>query len=312
VNLTCTICLGTVRAMSRLCGLHVPLLTPYDADGRVAERALEDLACSVLDDGAVGVVALGTTAEAAALDSSEKVAIVEVCARVCGERGASLIVGAGTNNTRTTEKALAELTRWPDITAALVPVPYYTRPSPDGVIAHFTRLSRTSPLPLVVYHVPYRTACSLDASVLRELGRLPGVVGVKLATGGVDHHVVDLISELPPDFEVLAGDDAFLSPLLALGAGGGILASAHLATSRYAALVNAWRDGDVTRARALGRELAKLSAAAFAEPNPTVIKGVLHELGRIPTPDVRLPLLRARRGSIETALRLATTASDAL
>ncbi|HUR07951.1 MAG TPA: dihydrodipicolinate synthase family protein, partial [Nonomuraea sp.] len=106
---------------------------------------------------------------------------------------------------------------------------------------------------------------------------------------------------LPEGFEVLGGDDMFISPLLALGAGGAILASAHLATDRFAELVAAWHAGDVARGRALGHRLARLSAALFAEPNPTVIKGVLHARGLIPTPDVRLPLLPASPEAVSQA-----------
>ncbi|WP_425584092.1 dihydrodipicolinate synthase family protein [Streptomyces roseoviridis] len=101
----------------------------------------------------------------------------------------------------------------------------------------------------------------------------------------------------------MAGDDAFVSPLLALGASGGILASAHLATDRFAALADAWRAGDTSRARALGHRLARLSTRLFAEPNPAVVKGVLHARGRIPTPDVRLPLLPASEEAVAAALR---------
>lgn len=284
-------------------GVHVPLVTPFTTDGGVAVEALEELARATLDAGAAGIVALGTTAEAATLHAEEKATVIDVCARVCQERDAVLVIGAGSNDTRASERALAELSQWPEAAAALVPVPYFSRPSQAGVLAHFTRLASSSPLPLVVYHVPYRTGQPLDAPTLRALGGLSGVVGVKLAQGGIDQETVELLSELPPDFVVLAGDDPFLSPLLALGAAGGILASAHLATSRFAELATAWHQGDVARARDLGHALARLSAAAFREPNPTVVKGVLHAQGRIPTPDVRLPLLPARRDSVDETLR---------
>ncbi|WP_067839304.1 dihydrodipicolinate synthase family protein, partial [Nocardia lijiangensis] len=197
--------------------------------------------------------------------------------------------------------ALAELAAWPQVAAALAPVPYYTRPTEAGVVAHFAHLAAGSPVPLIVYHIPYRTGRSLSASTLRELAAVDGVVGVKYAVGGVDADAVKLLADPPADFAVLAGDDAFLSPLLALGAAGGIVASALLATARYVALDNAWRTGDLAAARAIGAELARVSAAAFAEPNPTVIKGVLHAQGRIPTPAVRLPLLPAAAESVDRA-----------
>ena len=123
-------------------------------------------------------------------------------------------------------------------------------------------------MPLIVYHIPYRTAQALSAAALRELGRLPNVAGMKFATGGVDSEAADLLGDCPPDFGVLAGDDLYLSPMLALGAAGGILASAHLATRRFAALAAAWAGRRPAAARALGHALARVSAAAFAEPNP--------------------------------------------
>ncbi|MFD5419942.1 dihydrodipicolinate synthase family protein [Streptomyces sp. NPDC127069] len=283
-------------------GIHVPLVTPFTRGGEVAAGALEALAHEVLDAGAAGIVALGTTAEAAALEEAERDLVTGVCARVCRERGAPLMVGAGASGTRASEGALARLARWPEAAAALVTVPAFVRPSPAGVLAHFARLAAVSPVPLVVYHIPYRTGQPLDAAALRELGSLPGVAGVKYAAGGIDQETVALLGGLPDGFAVLAGDDVYVSPLLALGASGGILASAHLATERFAELAGAWRDGDVARARELGHGLARLSAALFAEPNPGVVKGVLYAQGRIPTPDVRLPMLPASEAAVAAAL----------
>ncbi|MEU6867312.1 dihydrodipicolinate synthase family protein [Streptomyces sp. NPDC046876] len=283
-------------------GIHVPLVTPFTRAGGIAAEALEALAHEVLDDGAAGIVALGTTGEAAALEEAERDLVTDVCARVCRERGAVLTVGAGASGTRAAEASLARLARWPEVGAALVTVPSFVRPAAAGVLAHFTRLAEVSPVPLVVYHIPYRTGQPLEAGAMRRLGEIPGVAGMKYAGGGIDADTVALLGALPESFTVLAGDDVYLSPMLALGATGGILASAHLATARYVELVAAWRAGDVVRARALGHALAALSAAAFREPNPTVVKGVLHAQGRIPTPDVRLPLLSAGRASVEAAL----------
>ncbi|NYI04768.1 dihydrodipicolinate synthase family protein [Allostreptomyces psammosilenae] len=284
-------------------GVHVPLVTPFTADGGVALDALEGLAHRVIDDGAAGLVALGTTAEAATLDADEKRAVVDLCATVCRERSVALVVGTGSNDTRHTLEALRELTRWPGATAALVPVPYFTRPSEAGVVAHFTRLAAETPLPLVVYNIPHRTGRTLAAPALRELAALPAIIGVKHAVAGVDEDTLDLLGSPIDGFAVLAGDDLFASPMLALGAAGGILATAQLAPRHFVTLESAWRAGDVPRARPLGHSLAALAAAAFAEPNPTVLKGVLHARGQIPTPTVRLPLLPAHPESVEAALR---------
>lgn len=260
-----------------LSGLYVPLITPFAADGSVALAALEQLAHDVLDGGAAGLVALGTTAEPSALSPAEQSAVLELLGRVTRDRSAQLIAGGQV----TPESA----------TAALTLVPPFVRPGEDGVVAYLASVARRSPVPLVVYHVPYRTAQPLSAGSLRRIAALPGVAGIKLAAGGIDADVIALMADPPPDFAVLGGDDVVISPLLALGAHGGILASAHLETQAYASLMSSWQPK-------LGHRLARLSAALFAEPNPTVVKAVLHAHGRIPTPDVRLPLLPAARESL--------------
>jgi 4-hydroxy-tetrahydrodipicolinate synthase len=292
-------------------GLYVPLVTPFTEEGDLAADALEKLAHAVLDDGATGLVALGTTGESATLTPAERRAVIDVCAGVCRERGAALIVGTGSNDTASTVRAVRELAAWPQVSAALTVVPYYTRPSQDGIVAHFARVAAESPVPVLVYNIPYRTGTSLSGQTLRQLAAIAGIAGVKHAVGGIDHDTVMLMADPPADFAVLAGDDVFASPLLALGAAGGILASAHVRTGEFADFVAAWRAGQATRARALGSRLAPLSAALFAEPNPCVIKGVLHAQGKIPSPAVRLPLLPARQDTIDAAISLLGTPRDA-
>lgn len=269
-----------------LSGLYVPLITPFAPDGAVAPAALERLTHDVLDAGASGVVALGTTAEPSSLTPAERANVLDIVTAVCRERDAQLIVGAND------AAALRPLTA----TAALTLVPPFVRPGEDGVVAHLTALAAASPVPLVIYHIPYRTAQPLSVATLRRLAEIPGVIGMKLATGGLDADTIALMADPPPGFAILGGDDVVISPLLALGAHGGILASAHVATGEFAALTRAWDP-------ALGHRLARLSAALFAEPNPAVIKAVLHSAGRIPTPDVRLPLLPASKATRDAAVR---------
>jgi 4-hydroxy-tetrahydrodipicolinate synthase len=284
-----------------LAGLYVPLVTPFTADGDLAPDCLERVAHSVIDEGAAGLVALGTTGEPATLTAQERRTVLDICARVCRERSATLIAGAGSNDTRASAAALAELKEWPEISAALTVVPYYTRPSQDGVIAHFTALASQSPVPLVVYNIPYRTGQAMGWRALRQLAGLPRIAGIKHAAGGVDSDTVLLMADLPERFAVLGGDDVFAPALLALGASGAIMAAANVCTRGYADMVRAWRAGDVSEGRALGNRLAGLSAALFAEPNPVVIKAVLHAQGRIPSSAVRLPLLEASPDAVGAA-----------
>ena len=289
----------------KLRGLYVPLITPFTADGSLDPGSLEKLAHTVLDAGAAGLVALGTTGEHATLTAAERRTVLDTCARVARSRGVPLIAGAGSNDTAGSAAAVGDLAAWPEIAAALVVVPYYTRPSEDGVVAHFTRLAEQSPVPLVVYNIPYRTGRALSGETLLRLAAVPGIAGIKHAAGGIDDATMTLMAGAPDGFAVLGGDDLYVSPLLALGAAGGILACSHLRTAEFAALIAAWHAGDVPRARAITRRLAPLARALFAEPNPVVIKGVLHAQGLIASPAVRLPLLPATPAAVNAALALA-------
>ena len=187
--------------------------------------------------------------------------MVDTLARVCRERDAPLIVGAST------VRAVRALAARPAVTAALAVVPPFVRAGEEGVVAHFRALAEASPVPLVIYHVPYRTAQELSARTLRRLAGLPNVAGMKYSAGRIDADTIALLHDRPDGFAVLGGDDVILSPLLALGAEGGILASAHLATGDFVHLVEAWRAGDAGRARTLAGPLARCPPRC--SPSPT-------------------------------------------
>lgn len=281
-------------------GLYVPLVTPFTATGEIALEALSGLAHQSLDAGAAGLVVLGTTGEPATLTAAEQRRVVDVCASACRERGAQLILGAGTNTTAGSVDAVAALDA--RAAAALTVVPYYTRPSEAGVIEHFRRVAAASPVPVLIYHIPYRTGRALSAETLCRLAELPNVAGFKYAGGGIDDTAMDFLSRVSPGTSVLAGDDIYTAPLLALGASGGILACANVAPAAYVELIAAWRGGEIEHGRRLGNSLVPLASALFAEPNPTVVKGVLAAQGRIPGAAVRLPLLPAAESSVSAAL----------
>jgi len=284
-------------------GLLAPVVTPFAADGRVDVDALERLAAELLDAGATGIIALSTTAEPSSLDAAEQDATVAACARVCADRGAALVVGAGTNDTRTTIARHAALAGVPGAVASLAVVPYYVRPSEAGILAHFAAVAERSPVPLIAYNVPYRTGRGLGAAALLELAAIDGVIGLKQAVGALDADTLALLAGKPEDFAVLGGDDAFLFPTMLMGGAGAIAAAAHLRTERFAAMLAAGAAGDVAAGRPHAEALLPLALALFAEPSPAVIKALLHAEGRIPTPDVRLPLSPASAESLARAAR---------
>jgi 4-hydroxy-tetrahydrodipicolinate synthase len=282
--------------------LLVPLITPFNSDGRVDEEALASHAEGLLAAGAAGLVALATTGEASSLDDDERSAVVRICAHVCAEHDAVLVVGAGTNDTRTTiarHEALADVR---GVRASLAVVPYYVRPSEAAIVRHFQTVAARSPVPLILYNIPYRTGRGLGSAALLELAHNDNIVGVKQAVGGIDTDTLQLLAAAPPTFSVLGGDDAFLYPLVLMGGRGAIAASANVATSLFSAMIDDGLAGNLADGRPRAAALLPLVVALFAEPSPAVIKGVLHAQGQIPTPSVRMPLADASPGAVETAM----------
>jgi 4-hydroxy-tetrahydrodipicolinate synthase len=283
--------------------VYVAAVTPFGRDGEVALAALETLVHGFLDAGAAGVVALGTTGEAAALAKEEKQAVIDVCASACAERSAQLIVGAGTNNTAASVDAVGALRGTPALAAALSVVPYYVRPSEAGIVEHFKVVAAASPVPLVVYNIPYRTGRALGSASLLELAGVPNIAGVKQAVGSIDLDTLEVLAGAPRDgFAVLGGDDAYLFPTVLMGGAGTIAASANIATDRFVAMIECGLAGKLEEGRTASEALLPLVKRLFAEPNPAVIKGVLHATGKIPSPSLRLPMTAASTAAVDAAL----------
>jgi 4-hydroxy-tetrahydrodipicolinate synthase len=228
--------------------------------------------------------------------------VVATCAAVCADKDAMLIVGAGTNDTRTTIERHEALAQVPGAAASLAVVPYYVRPSEEAIVKHFELVAARSPVPVLIYNIPYRTGRGLGASALLELAAMDNIAGCKQAVGGIDAGTLTVLAQAPGGFAMLGGDDPYIYPLNLMGGKGAIAASAHVATRRFAQMIDAALGGRVDEGRAHHETLFPLAQALFAEPSPAVIKAVLHAKGRIPTPDVRMPLANASKAATERAL----------
>lgn len=283
-------------------GVWVPLITPFDASGAVDAAGIERLCHEYLRAGATGIVALGTTGESSALDAGEKRLVIDTISRACAAAGSRVIVGTGTNNTRTTIAATEALAGIPAVVAALVVVPYYVRPSEAAIVAHVQAAAAASPVPVVVYNIPARTGRGLGAASLLALARTPNVAGVKQAVATLDTDTLEVLAGAPAGFSVLGGEDTLLFPLMCMGAAGTISAAAHLCTERFVAMIECGLAGKIDDGRAHAEALLPVVRAAFAEPNPAVFKGVLHVQGRIATADVRMPLANASGESVQRCL----------
>ncbi len=278
--------------MRTISGVWLPVITPF-VDGAVDVASYERLLEHYLGTGVRGIFPLGTTGESPTLDDDEIDAIVERTVGVVAGR-VPVFVGIGGNATHRVLKALerVERHRFDGIVSVC---PYYNRPSQEGMLAHFTRIAEATDRPILIYNIPYRISVNLANDTLLRLAELPNIVGIKDSSGSLAQSV-ELLRRRPEGFAVMTGDDGVFYTMLAHGADGGILASAHLATRRFVAIHERMAANDHHAARAMWSRLEPLVPLLFKEANPMPIKHCLWRQGLITSPECRLPLTTVSAG----------------
>ena len=263
-------------------GVHTALVTPF-ANGVLDLDAYKRLARRQLGAGVAGLVPCGTTGETPTLTRSEWADCISTCVELAGD-DVMVTAGCGTNATASTVencRAAREL----GADAALVVLPYYNKPTPDGHVAHIAAAASMG-LPLVVYHVPGRTGQRLPAAQLAGLANLPGVIAVKEATGDVGYGGDVLLRTKTP---ILSGDDFTFFPLMALGGAGVISVISNIAPAKTVKLAEAAATGDLETARALHFELLPVVEYLFHTSNPVPAKALMAAMGLLKN-ELRLPL----------------------
>lgn len=275
--------------MQPIHGLWLPLITPF-LDGEVDLSSFRRMVRHYGAQPIEGLVVAATTGEGPALEEDEVVALIAAAKHELAGMGRVLPVYAGASGSATAKLCRA-IERLADKGAdgILVASPPFVRPSQEGLFQHFRALASASDRPFIVYDIPYRSAVGLSLETLLRLAELPTLVGVKDCHADAGH-TFDLIRAKPSRFAVMTGEDAAYHAALTMGAEGGILASAHIATGRFAAIRERIGANDGAGALALWRQLAELPGLLFAEPNPAPIKHWLWRDGLIASPEVRLPL----------------------
>lgn len=267
-------------------GIWLPLITPF-RDGALDETSLRRMARHYLGLPIDGFILAATTGEGLTIDEDETERLVAVVtAEVAGT--VPVFLGVSGSDTRKVCKALAHTAPWP-VDGYLIACPYYTRPSQEGLYRHFAALAGETARPIVVYNIPYRTGVNLANDTLLRLAALPNIVGVKDCCAD-QNQSFDLIRARPPVFSVMTGKDALFYAALTQGADGGILASAHIDTARFAAIRDLLVAGDQPAALRAWRDLIDLPRLLFAEPSPAPIKHWLWRAGLIDSAEVRLPM----------------------
>ncbi len=285
-------------------GLGVALATPFTNDDRIDLPAFRRLVRHVVQGGADVLVPLGTTGEAAALDDAERDAVLAACLEESG--GRPVLAGAGAPATARAA-ALARRAQQLGAQGALVVTPYYVKPMPRGIVAHFEAIAAAAPgLPLVAYNVPGRTGVNLLPASLAMLWELPAVVAVKESSGNLAQ-IGEVARTLPRGRLLLAGDDGLALPSIAIGAAGLVSVAGNLLPRPMKQLVDAAREHRLPEARALHTRLLPVIDALFAESSPIPLKAGLQLLG-LGENRLRLPLTPAESPTVErlrTALQAA-------
>ena len=268
-------------------GSLVALITPMNQDGSINYEQLHDLIDWHIENGTDGIVAVGTTGESATLPVEEHLAVIEATVKHVNKR-VPVIAGTGANNT-VEAIALSKAAEQAGADYTLSVVPYYNKPSQEGIYQHFKAIAEATSIPMVIYNVPGRTVVSMSNDTILRLAEIPNIIGVKEASGNIGNNI-ELINSVPEGFAVLSGDDPTGLPFMLCGGHGVVTVAANVAPKLFADMCRAALEGDIATARRLNEQLTPIYNTMFCEPSPAAPKWGLSLLGKC-EPHVRLPLV---------------------
>lgn len=277
------------------------LITPF-RDGAVDEPTFRALVERQIEAGSAALVPMGTTGESATLSHNEHQRVNHLCIALARDR-VPVVAGCGSNSTVEALRLMRHA-QAAGAAAALVVAPYYNKPSQEGIFQHFKALTEGCTLPIIVYNVPSRTVVDISVETLERLAELPGIIGVKDATGQIARVTQQRLA-CGADFIQLSGNDETALAFNASGGVGCISVTANVAPELCAQFQAACRAGDYAATRALDDRLMPLHLALFSDNSPAPTKYALHRLGLLPSAEVRLPLAAASpasRAAVDAAL----------
>jgi len=265
------------------------MVTPFKETGELDLEGAKKLASHLVDHGSDGLVVAGTTGESPTLTHEEKLALFAAVKEAVGDK-AVVIAGTGSNSTA----ASIELSREAEklgVDGLMLVVPYYNRPSQEGLYRHFKAVAEATSLPIMLYNIPSRTGRNMEADITLKLAAIDNVVAVKESSGDLDQ-VTAILRNAPEGFMVYSGDDPLTLPLMSVGGYGVVSVASHVVGESMKAMVRAYVEGNTAQAAAIHRELFPIFKALFVTTNPVPVKAALNMLG-LPAGPVRLPLVEA-------------------
>jgi 4-hydroxy-tetrahydrodipicolinate synthase len=256
-------------------GTGTALITPFAKDGTIDEDALRRLVNFQEENGVDVLIPCGSTGESAMLSHEEHIHVVEIVRDEA--KKAKILAGAGSNCTSEAvmlSKSAEDL----GVDGILSISPYYVKPTQEGLYQHYKAIQDAIDIPVIVYNVPGRTSTNVNVDTILRLAELPGITGVKEASGNFSQ-IMNILANKPDDFEVLSGDDGLTLGLLCLGADGVISVASNCCPGLLSNMVSSARNGDVGTAREIHERLLPLFSALFCESNPIPIKYAMGRMG---------------------------------
>ena len=281
-------------------GVGTALITPFTRTGAVDEAGVKRLARRQIDGGVHFLVPCGTTGETPTLSDDERRRVVELVVEEAAGR-VPVLAGAGGYDTKEVVHAARTMEK-AGVQGLLSVTPYYNKPTPEGLFQHFKAIADATTLPIVLYNVPGRTGCNIDAATCARLATIPTVIGVKEASGNIQQ-MAEVCRAVPEDFLVLSGDDAITLPLMAMGGRGIISVASNEIPSEMSQLVEAAERGDYQTARKIHTKILPLMLGNFIESNPGPVKFAMAAMG-LCEEVFRLPMVSPRPASKERLLAI--------
>ena len=290
--------------MTPITGSIVALVTPMFEDGRIDFDSLRSLIDWHIAEGTNCIGVVGTTGESPTVTMQENCEVIRVAVEHAKGR-VPIMAGTGANSTAEAIE-LSGFAKQVGASCTLSVVPYYNRPSQEGMFQHFKAISEAVDIPMVLYNVPGRTACDMLPATTLRLAQLPRIVGIKEASGDIERAIY-LIKHAPKDFAIYSGDDGTAVALMLLGGHGNVSVTANVVPGLMSQLCKAANSGDVKTAGDIQKRLIELHSALFCEPSPAPTKWALAKFKRCGQA-MRLPitpLTSAGQSTVDTALRAA-------
>ncbi len=272
-------------------GSIVALITPFK-NGSIDYETLENLIEFHISKRTDGIVPCGTTGESATLSHKEHIELIDFVVKKVKGR-VPVIAGTGSNSTKEAiELAIAAKESGAD--AHLSIVPYYNKPTQEGLYQHFKAIAEAVDLPMILYNVPGRTALNMTAETIGRLSKIKNVIGIKEATGDL-RQAIEIMENVGSNFLLLSGDDFVNLPLLSIGGVGAISVTANIVPDKVAAIFRHYEKGEFDKAKSVNLELYPLHRAMFIETNPIPVKTAAYLMGLIPVLEFRLPLCNMKK-----------------